>query len=123
MAPKRAGKAEKDAGAGKKARTSGARASGSDGSRSKVSEGITERQLASFSEVSAEVNSGRLLPAKELAPGAAPVALEVLLPPEQPREQVVPLEHGHDGDRPAVACSLPLVSELLRELWRIRSVE
>ena len=64
MAPKRAGKAEKDAGAGKKARTSGARASGSDGSRSKVSEGITERQLASFSEVSAEVNSGRLLPAQ-----------------------------------------------------------
>ena len=50
MAPKRAGKADKDS-KSKKSRTSGG-----EGSRSKMSEGITERQLASFSDFSAEAN-------------------------------------------------------------------
>lgn len=52
MAPKRAGKADKDSGKSKKSRTSGG-----EGSRSKMSEGITERQLASFSDFSAEANA------------------------------------------------------------------
>ena len=52
MAPKRAGKADKDERKSKKSRTSGG-----EGSRSKMSEGITERQLASFSDFSAEANA------------------------------------------------------------------
>ena len=65
MAPKRASQTDKECGGGgKKSRNSNGD-NGSEGTRPKVSEGITERQLASFSEVSAEANSGRLLQAQK----------------------------------------------------------
>jgi hypothetical protein len=64
MPPKRSSKSEKDRGGGKRARVSG------DGGWEQakdvqVSEGITERQLASFSQVSAEANTSRILQAQQ----------------------------------------------------------
>lgn len=63
MPPKRS-KSEKDRGGGKRARVSG-NGGWEQAKDVQVSEGITERQLASFSEVSAKANTSRILQAQQ----------------------------------------------------------
>ena len=79
MAPKRPSKSDKGRGSGKRARGSGD-AGPEQGRGVQVSEGITERQLASFSEVSEGVNSSRILQAqKDLAISSSHAGLNSLL--------------------------------------------
>lgn len=72
-------------------------------------------------------HTGPFNAARSPAPLAPPAPPKASAPPTPATPLVPPNASAPDGDsRPAMAraaCSLPLVSELLRELWQLRAVE